>query len=264
MKLKKHHLLNFALLSTTLVLSASCMKKEGFEDDHGPAVPAEQIQSALIEAWGNVDAATIAKGEFVYTEKEQSIEGMPAKVVYQEAITVSNRVVQPAEIEYTLIKQTNEIVDGQSKLSTKEEKLKIPNTLNTVTTQQLGILNLQSLLMACIPDTNWDVSCHNLKTYRATEPAPSLVAQQANCGGIANCKLNKKYVSFDLVLKTPLANGQTVEEKVTYKIGVSDQVPYLSRMTDFCFKGLVKVGNPAASYLVSLCDKVQNFKAGQN
>lgn len=252
------------LIILSILVSASCMKKEGFSDDNGPEVPLAEVQASLLGAWGNVDAATIAKGEFMYTEKDQSIEGMPAKVILQDAITVSDRKITPAEIQYTLIHQTNEITDGQSKLSTKQETLTIPNTLNTVSTMQLGILNLQSLLFACQKADNWNVSCHNLKVSEKKEPAPDLVKKQANCGGIKDCTLNKKYVSFDLVLKTPLANGQTVDEKINYKIGISPDVPYLSRMTDFCFKGLVRVGSPPAPYLVTICDKIQNFKAGQN
>lgn len=251
-------LLSFAVLST------SCMKKEGFENQNGPVVAATAVQSALLNAWGNVDPATIAKGEFVYTEKTQSIEGMPAKLVMQDAITVSNRKVTTQEIEYTLIHQTNEIIDGQSKVSTKEETLTIPNTSSAVTTQQLGIINLQSLLYACEKAEKWDVTCHNLKVFEQKEPAPELVKKQTNCAGLPNCQITKKYVSFDLVLKTPMANGQTVEEKVNYKVGISPDVPYLSRMMDFCFKGLVNAGSPPAPYLVTICDKVENFKAGQN
>lgn len=253
-----------ALLIPMTIALASCMKKEGFENDNGPQATTAEVQSALINAWGNVDPATIAKGEFVYVEKNQSIEGMPAKIVMQDAITVADRTVTPTEIQYKLYHQTNEIIDGQSKVSTKEEILTIPNTANVVTAQQLGVINFQSLLFACEKADKWDVTCHNLKTFEQKEDPPELVRKQSNCAGIPGCKITKKYVSFDLVLKTPLANGQTIEEKVNYKVGISPDVPYLSRMMDFCFRGLVNVGNPPAPYLVSLCDKVENFRTGQN
>lgn len=248
-----------------LTLSSSCMKKPELEDDHGPVVPVASIQQALIEAWGNADPTSIKVNEFSYMEKEQAIEDLPAKLVGQEGMTVAKKETTASEIKYTVIRQINEIVNGQSKLSTKEETITIPNTtIQSVKTMALGVQTMQSLLMACIPEEGWNVTCHNLKVKNEVVPAPELVSKQEGCQGLPDCKMNLKHVSFDLVVVGQNEDGSSRQDKVNYQVTVSPDAPYLSRLMTFCYRGVVTVAPAGNQYLVKICDKVKNFQRGQN
>lgn len=257
-----HMIKLFPLLALFAVIT-SCVQKPEATEDHGPVVPVTEIQNALIEAWGNADPLSIKVGDFVYLEKDQSIEDMPARVVGQEGLTVADRTSTAQEVTYKLIRQINEITNGQSKLSTREEEIVIPNvTLQSeLSAKAIGVQTLYSLLQACIPDEDWNVSCHNLKVKTETGAPPSLVKQQANCGGIPNCEMTYKRVSFDLVLKSQTPSGLK-EDKVNYSVVVSPEAPYLAKLMSFCYRGVITVSPSNAQYLVQLCDRVLNFQSG--
>ncbi|MFP5520115.1 MAG: hypothetical protein ACLGGX_09445 [Bdellovibrionia bacterium] len=253
------------LLLIALSISLSnCIKKPELEDDHGPVVEPAAIQSALVEAWGDADPTSIKTNEFTYIEKDQAIEDLPAKLVGQEGITVARKEELSDEFRFTLIRQINEIIDGQSKLSTREEVIRVPklNAQASVGTQSLGVSILQNLLMACIPGEDWNVTCHNLQVKSEVKPAPDLVKRQENCGGIPECKMTYKTVSFDLVVKT--SNDPNAKaEKVNYRVEISPEAPYLSKLMTFCYRGVVTVSPSQNQYLVTLCNRVMNFQFGQ-
>lgn len=253
-----------ALMAILTLSITSCLKKPELEDDHGPEVSVTELQQELLKAWGDADPLSIAVNEFTYIEKDQAIEDMPAKLVGQEGITVAEKTVGTDEVTYKLIKQVNEIVDGQSKLSTKEEIIKVPvvSTQSDFTIKSLGVQVLQSLLMACMPEEGWDVSCHNLKVTEEVKSAPDLVRAQENCAGIPDCKMTYKTIAFDLVLRTPSTSGMKTE-KVNYSVTISPEAPYLSRLMNFCYRGVVTVNPSNNQYLVKLCNRVMNFKFGQ-
>jgi hypothetical protein len=43
---------------------------------------------------------------------------------------------------------------------------------------------------------------------------------------------------------------------------ISPDVPYLSRLTEFCYQGLVAASNQKV--LVKICNRVQNYELGAN
>lgn len=248
------------LLCFTFLLS-SCVEKPELTEDHGPVVPATEVQKALVDAWGDADPLSIQVGDFVYLEKDQSIEDMPARVVGQIGLTVADRTETPQEVTYKLIRQINEITNGQSKLSTREEQIVVPNTTiqSDLKAQAIGVQTLYSLLQACVPDQDWNVTCHNLKIKTEKGAPPSLIKQKANCGGIPQCEMTYKKVSFDLVLKTQTPSG-IKEDKVNYSVVISPEAPYLARLMNFCYRGVITVSPSNAQYLVQLCDRVLNFE----
>lgn len=272
----------FLVVLLSLLVTTSCMKKLADSDDDGPAVSAESVQDSLIQAWGDVDPATIQKNEFAYFEREQKIQDEDPVTILQEGITVSDRQVGSDEIVYTLLHQINDLSNGSSKLSTTEEQVSVDlsgtsamkemalaaQSLNKedsgVQQTALGVQTMQSLVTACVKDTDWDVECHNLQYSETTRPAPDLVKDQANCLGLPDCQIRVRNVSFDLVLNVKNDDGTTSRQKVQYWVAVSPDVPYLSRLMDFCYRGLVDVPSLGQKVLVQTCSYVKNFKPGQN
>lgn len=126
----------------------------------------------------------------------------------------------------------------------------------------LGVLNVQNMLSACVKADNWDVTCHNLRTSEGVMAPPTGVSSQPNCGGVPNCQIRYKTVGFDLVVNYTDSDGTAHTEKVLYDMTFSPDVPYLSHLMEFCYQGMVPT--TTQKVLVKLCNRIQNFQAGQN
>lgn len=272
----------FLLLLATLALTTSCMKKLAETDDDGPVASAEEVNQAIIKAWGGTDdPREIKKDEFVYTEREQRVQSQAPLLILQEGTSVTKREVDGEAVNYTLIVQTNEITNDESKLSTRERNIRVgPEETkslsikgtdlstkasgdNTVKPLALSVENMHGARSLCFKDDNWDVTCHNLSYTEEVQPAPDLVKQQPNCAGLPNCQIRIRRVEFDLVLNSVEENGTTAQQKIKYNLGFSPDVPYLARLIDNCRRGLVMVPAAGQKILVDICDKVKNFKVGQ-
>ncbi|MNL47161.1 hypothetical protein D3C87_1699300 [compost metagenome] len=106
------------------------------------------------------------------------------------------------------------------------------------------------------------LSCHNLKVSETVIAAPELVQRREDCGGLPDCKMRKKNISFDWVLD--VKRGSSIEQqKVTYSVGISPDAPYLSRLMNYCYRGVVQVPNSAQRVLVTICNDVKDFKIGE-
>ncbi len=287
------------LLLSLLIACTSCLKPPSLSDDNGPVVPADQVQKAILAAWGNADFNSIRLNEFLYIEQDQKIATLDPKVVYKEATQVIGRVENADNIDYKFLIRAQAMENGNFKPVTAfenditvpktsatlaemptslEAKAVFPNSLEALQksmadgsvglrsggtqSQFLGVLTVQNMLMACVKDKGWDVTCHNLQISEGKRPAPTGVSSKPDCGGIQNCEIRYKKISFDLVVNLADESTNTTHtEKVNYELVFSPDVPYLSRLVDFCYLGMV----PTASQkvIVKICNKVQSFEAGQ-
>ena len=106
-----------------------------------------------------------------------------------------------------------------------------------------------------------DIECSNLQVIEDTQDPPDLIKQQPGCGGLANCKLHVKTVSFDWSFKQ-VQGSVTQKQKINYSITLSQDLPFLARMTDYCSRGLIDVPTTGSKVLVSVCNHLRNYKSG--
>ncbi|MFM6926894.1 MAG: hypothetical protein ACKOX6_00430 [Bdellovibrio sp.] len=108
-----------------------------------------------------------------------------------------------------------------------------------------------------------EIKCSNLSATSEVRPAPDLMKAQPNCGGLQDCQMNVKTVSFDwaILLKT---GNITEKQKVTYTLSMTQDLPFLSRVLDYCSRGLVQIPNSSTKVLVTVCNKLKNFKRTAN
>ena len=290
------------LLLLLLVTATSCLKPPSLSDDNGPEVAADEVQKAVLEAWDNADFNSIKLNEYVYVEQDQKISTLDPKVVYKEASQIIARTENVDTIDFKFLVRSQAMENGSFKpvtsyesdisspksatsisdfvrMASKSEDTALPNSLDELqksmadgsvglrsgagANHYLGVLTVQNMLGACVKSENWDVTCHNLKTSEGLMAPPTGVSGQQNCGGIPNCQIRFKKVSFDLVVKFTEEGSNTARtEKVAYDMTFSHDVPYLSRLMEFCYQGLVPTATQKV--LVKLCNRVQNFQAGQN
>ncbi|MGZ3781894.1 MAG: hypothetical protein ACXVCY_14680 [Pseudobdellovibrionaceae bacterium] len=236
---------------------------------------------------------------FQETEQKIETDPNPFYVL-QEGITISKKDETSTDYIYTFLYQTRVIKrDQESPAATREDHRTVakpnasaatmvtssdpmnfikPLQRNTIKAMAedyqmtLGFEKLYSLAYACTKSAALDkyckdqlkvesceIECSNLKSTEQTVPAPDLIKAQDNCAGYENCTLHTKKISFDWTIA--LKNGQTIEkQKVNYSVILSPDLPFFSRMTEYCYRQLVTVQNQ--KLLVNTCTKLKNFKKG--
>ncbi len=284
-----------------LIVATSCLKPPSMSDNNGPEVPADDVQKAVLVAWDSADFNSIKLNEFLYVEQDQKISTLEPKVVYKEASKIIARTVKADTIDYKFLVRSQAMENGSFKPVTSYEdnisaakttpSVMAPPTTSAIqgkglpgsvdelqksmangtvgvrsgtgTSHFLGVLMVQNMLSACVKSENWDVTCHNLKTSEGVMSPPTGVSGQQDCGGIPNCQIRYKKVAFDLVVNFKDADtGDARTEKVVYEMTFSPDVPYLSRLTEFCYQGMVPTFSQKV--LVKICNRVQNFEPGDN
>ncbi|UOE99880.1 hypothetical protein [Bdellovibrio reynosensis] len=286
-------------LKNLLLTMAACSSlvaciKEPMDEEQNPAT-VEQVQTALSKAWGNADPLTMAPNDFLFQETEQKIDSNgSAFFVLQEGITVSKREETATDYLYTYLYQNKVIKQGtEGAESTREDHRTVSKGTAAATSLQvqshdfqshvlkpmaddyqmtLGFERFYGLAYACVKSDALDtyckdtlkvdsceIKCSNLKEETVVETAPELMKAQDNCAGLPDCKLNIKKVAFDWVIE--LKTGQNVErQRVNYWVKLSPDLPFMSRMTEYCYRQLYPVQNQKV--LVTTCTKLKNFKKG--
>lgn len=288
-------------LLVLLIAATSCLKPPSLSDDNGPEVAPDEVQKAVLSAWDNADFNSIKLNEFLYVEQDQKISTLDPKVVYKEASQIIARTENTDTIDYKFLVRSQAMENGNFKpVTSYEDNISVTKTSPSVTDSPttsaiqgkglpgsvdelqksmangtvgvrsgtgtshfLGVLMVQNMLSACVKSDNWDVTCHNLQTSEGVMSPPTGVSSQQNCAGIPNCQIRYKKVAFDLVVNFKEEDsGNTRTEKVVYEMTFSPDVPYLSRLTEFCYQGMVPTSSQKV--LVKICNRVQNFEPGQN
>lgn len=280
-----------------LALTASMVSciKEPVEETETPAT-AQEVYSAVAQGWGNTDPLTMAPNDFLFQETEQTIENNPKPFyVLQEGITISKKEEQTDSWLYTFLYQTKVYKqDQEGAQSTREDHRTVGKANAAVTMAQnalraakpyaslktlaednqmsLGFERIYGLAGSCVKSDALDkyckedlgmdsceIQCSNLKTADEVRPLPDMIKAQPNCGGFADCTYHVKTVQFNWTIS--LKKGESVEtQKVNYSIALSPDMPFFSRMNEYCYRQLYTVQDQKV--LVTTCTKLKNFKKG--
>lgn len=278
-------------------LATSCLQPPSKTDDNGPAVSASDVQDAIADAWGNVDFSETRLNEYLYIEQEQKISTLDPRVVYKESTQVTDRAVNGEDVTYKMLVRSTSLENGEFKpVTSLEDEITVRNNSTSVTQKSstatakgefaasieqlqksmqngtvglmsgdsrnhfIGYLAVLNLLGNCVAKEGWDVHCYNLHITQGVRSAPTGVSSQPNCGGLANCQVRYKEVSFEMVVNVPEKDGGSHPEKIVYDIVLSPDVPYMSHLLEFCFQGMVPAGSQKV--VVKICNRVQNFEPG--
>ncbi len=281
--------MKFLLIVWIFLVSNSCMKKTTFDETKGEETQSVNVQKSLLTAWGKDTPNSIQTNDFVYIEREQQVQDYNPILIFQQGVSVITKVEASDSYLYTMAFQSNEITNGNSKVSTDEYKISVPkNSALSMDQKNLNSASLKSfsdvrtfsdykyisvlifqnfLYSACKSTDKVKATCYNLKITDEKIPAPDLVAQQPNCLNLQDCKINYKTISFDQIYEYTDTSqgpesGTVVKEKINYQLFFSPDVPYLARLMGYCYKGLIKIPSNGQKVLVKICEKVKNFQFG--
>lgn len=291
MGLYMKHFLQPLLLTVLLTSVVSCIKAPEMEEDENPSTITD-VQNALAESWGEADPLTMAPNDFLLQQTFRKIENGEDRLWLQEGITISKKEERATDWLYTYLYQTETLTsDGNTQQSTREDHRQVTKAEPTMEVfnraialngeikpmaddlqMSLGFERLIGLAYACQLTSDQDkvckevlgydsceIKCFNLKVTEEMRPAPDLMKAQQNCGGLAGCSMRVKTVSFDWAAY--YKKGEVTEkQKVNYSISMTQDLPFFSRVTDYCYRALASAGTQKA--LVTVCTRLANYKGG--
>ena len=268
------HMKNTLLALFALVTLTSCLQpKQSKEEDLGQKAEGMTVAEAMITAWGDASPLSIAKGEFMYLEQTQKVNDMPAEIMTQVGFTIADKITSPEEVRYRLIQQMRSFAGGNKETFTKERDLIVKLESDVVNEDQVQALSddfpisvqiFQYVLGNCFKEEGYDVECYNLRISSSMRPAPDLVRNRPDCGGLPNCQMEVRKITYDayFTVRDP-SSGGTSREKVEYLIEVGANVPYLSRLLNYCQRGLFYVEAAKQKVLAEICYTVKDFRPQQ-
>lgn len=137
---------------------------------------------------------------------------------------------------------------------------------------QLGYEKITALPYYCVSSTELEKacqeqlgadtcsrSCSNLESYQEIVDPPALIKNQANCGGLPNCKMTLKRIKFHSTL-TVVKKGATQTQKTIFSLAISPEMPFLARVTEFCQRRLFDYNS--SKILLTNCTTLKDYQAG--
>ena len=293
-------MMKYLLILCCSLLLTSCLKDPKVTNDDGILSASDKVGTAVVNAWGADNPLGIGYNEQVSINYTQEFLGYPTRLTLQESFTaiakdstsVANQTI------FAFAHRTNEIDgDGNSKISTttkylpvhgrSEDEEEAPSSSEAMLDMMaaraasevraasneiaiIGTFKVLALLSACKLDDEdkkacdaqkiqCSQSCYNLKVTEERVPPPAPVQARANCGGVPDCMMTLKKVSFDIIMETK--QGSTTQKtKVSRWVSIYQDAPYVSKLMENCYRGLVKIPNSSQRVLATLCDRVVDFK----
>lgn len=287
------HLLLALMLPFLFTQFGGCQGQDYIQPvELGPEVSATELDDALSKPLAGTTPTSIQLGEaYVISETQAIADGSAGMVLSDTAQSVIERTENANEILLTVIENKQIYVNGEVRKTTTEIPIRIekapPETGPAAMAEKLmfgpvendhsaesplrsevvqllrdrspeallGKLRAAAASKGDVSTADSSVTYHGLKVAVAMEPPPPLVAQQAGCQGIPNCRIEVHRVSFDMVFWD---GGRP--DRVHWDLVMSPQVPYLASILNKCITGLAGTGENQPKILIKQCIPVVNFR----
>lgn len=161
------------------------------------------------------------------------------------------------------------ILEAAEKISKQSLQPSDLNTLSADYKLMLGFENLVNLAYACelseaqqkfcreqLKYDSCEVKCFNLKQYNEVLPKPDYLKKVSPCADINNCTTTYETVSFDWAVYYK-KGANTEKQKINYSITTNKELPFLARVTNYCYRTLVSV--ETQSVPVRFCTTLENY-----
>lgn len=259
-----------SLVFGTIILAASCLKKQNLEEEiFSSAVPPEEIASALGEGFGSINYSDIKVNEKSSLVLTQSIQDGSAIPIEQQDITISYIDNSATALELKLLAKIFTPSLGADVAPTEWNPVftkygGFALATNSTTSGPLYMFQtFQNLALgSCYDDGNYPESCHNLVVTNINYRVPSSAAYQHTCTDIYNCYIPAKKVEFDMIRKYEFeSDGKP--RRIHHTMILSQHVPFLSRVLSYCTRALYDIEGVPQKILADLCYNVNNYTFGQ-
>lgn len=222
-----------------LGLNISCLKKQNLEEQNlGPAVAANDIQQKMGEAVGALDFASVKVNEYSSITSTITLEDSQNIKRFKQDLRVKSITNTQAEFSIDFVHSLENYLQTELSFANIERKYN-PFSPTKTDPLLLPILYYFTGKDYCREDK---VTCHNLTVSPISVSLnPSLVDTQI-CPNPQACQVSARKIEFDLLDGREL-NDQGKPTRSHYTFTVAAQLPFLSKVLQYCVRGLMPYGN---------------------
>lgn len=262
-----------SLIFIALATNTSCLKKQNLEDeDLGPAIEPQSLQSAMLEGFGSLNYSAISANEFSSYVMTQKIQDSYVSTLEQQDMTIESSTDTADMLSINLILSKIKYSGGQSSQSSPR-KWEINFSKSGGTTQSLKTLadndppvflfvDFQAIAFgACYNEGKNPQTCHNLSVTDIQYKVPQPAIAQHNCSDPDTCFVNARKIEFDTIYLSSI-DKDGKPRRVHYTFVLSKELPYLSRVIKYCSRTLYEISNTNQKILADICYDVNNYTFG--
>jgi len=266
----------YFVIFLALATNTSCLKKQNLDEENlGPAIAPETLTKAMTEGFGSLDYSAIKPQEFSSYVLTQKIQDSYLDTLEQQDITIKTVTDTNEKLSLNLILSKIKYSGGQSSQSTREWLQEFSKSAGKATNQSLKALadndpptflfiTYQSVAFgACWDEGDFPETCHNLSVSDFPFRVPQTALSQHGCTDADNCTVSARKIEFDMIQKN-VTDKDGKPRRVHFTIVLSKEVPYLSRVLQFCTRSLYEMTNSQQKILADLCYNVNNYAFGGN
>ncbi len=232
---------NFILFCSAFVviLNISCLKKQNLEDQNlGPAVTANDVQQKMGEAIGTLNFGDIKVGEFNSVTSTITLEDSQNIKRFKQDLRVKAITNTEAEFSIDFTHTMENFLQTDLSFTDIERKYN-PASPSKNDPLLLPILYYFTGKDYCRADK---VTCYNLSvTPVSVNLNPALVDTKI-CPDSKSCQISARKIEFDLLDGAEL-NDQGKASRSHYTFTVAGQLPFLSKVLQYCVRGLMPYGS---------------------
>ena len=276
---KAHRRFMVGLIFAGIMFGASCLKKTDLQvDDLGATVAADDIASALGNAFGPINYNDMKPNEFSSIVVSQKIQDGAVQNIEQQDVTLTALNNQPNYLEVksrvlmTTFTSAGNVTDERDwdQFFQKYSGFAFM-TSNQQTHQSSGVqlsepfftfMFVQSLaLTSCDPSGAYPENCYALSVNEIDYKVPANSAQQHGCADQFNCYIKAQKVEFDQLLQYKLdVNGKP--HRIHHSFIISQAVPFTARVLEYCTRSLYDIDGVEQKILADICYKVNRYGFG--
>jgi len=218
-----HLLVAFAVPLVLVLILSGCKRAKEEPEDLGPVATADQVDAALGRAIDMAELPDPRPDQFVYYDVSRRIENEESTInLGSLRVTVMPKNDPAHEVLFPLrIVDVVRLANGQFEERISEDKIAPREPMNFAKIGSLHAMNISALSRR--------TSFHRLQESSAVIPAPRMVRERSDCGGISPCELQVRLVQFDLVIWT----SDTKFIKIHIDMAFSPQPPWIPFGEDF-------------------------------
>lgn len=273
--------MGFRMKSQKLILSlmafmlvTSCLQKQDLtQESLGPALSADEVQNKMADSIGNLNYSDLRIGETTDYTAKVTLQETQKYTRYDQNIKVANITDTATQLILDFTFSRNDVIKPENSYTNKTYQMVLEKSTSTMTRDEAHSVKQQTeepkpfflyrayLYFALQGCREANVTCHNMTTKNEKMVLNPELANPKICADAQNCVIDIKTVDFDL-LDSNISTDDGRPYRIHYKFAVSPQLPFLSKVLQYCSKGLVTHG--AQKILEEDCMNVTAFSGGQN
>ncbi len=264
-----------ALVFLTLTLNTSCLKKQNLdEEDLGPAIAPAELTKAMTDGFGSLNYGNIKANEFNSYVLTQKIQDSRIDTLEQQDLTIETSVDSAAKLIMDFVVTKTKYSAGQSSQSTRKwhkeykkesESSSLSAEFSTLADNDeptMMFLVFQNLAFgSCIADGVYPETCHHLEVSDFKFKVPQTASSQHQCTDPDNCFIDARKIEFDMITKNQI-DKDGKPKRTHFTVILSKQVPYMSRVLQFCSRRLYDISSSQQKILADLCYNVNSYAFG--